>query len=198
MLVSCYVAPNPSSSTKCQSIKIGSDLWQLIKTSVWQEKCFMFSQAHFTSHNMSHFWSPIHYTYKIFLTSDAKSETNWNQINQINRLTYFCLTQHEASLYRTPNYLMENQKQSKSIQYCSNLLYTFHGKKVFDDGDLHICTLLQQQHYCFTTRIHLKKKLMFDSLRRFIDSWSNFVSFSLGLNLLFERKSISKHILNTG
>ena len=135
---------------------------------------------------------------KYFWLQTKKSETNWNQINQINRRTYFCLTQHEASLYRTPNYLMENQKQSKSIQYCSNLLYTFHGKKVFDDGDLHICTLLQQQHYCFTTRIHLKKKLMFDSLRRFIDSWSNFVSFSLGLNLLFERKSISKHILNTG
>ena len=124
-----------------------------------------------------YFWSPIHYAYEIFLTSDAKSGTNWNQINQINRLTYFCLTIHEESLYRTPNYLMENQKQSKSIQYCSKLLYTFHGKKVFDDGDLHICTLLQQQHYCFTTRIHLKKKLMFDSLRRFIDSWSNFVSF---------------------
>ena len=144
---------------------------------------------------MSIFWSPIHYTYEIFLTSDEKSETNWNQINQFNRLTYFCLTLHKESLYLTPNYLMENQKQSKSIQYCSKLLYTFHGKKVFDDGDLHICTLLQQQHYCFTTRIHLKKKLMFDSLRRFIDSWSNFVSFSLGLNLLFERKSISKHIL---
>ena len=130
MLVSCYVAPNPSSSTKCQSIKIGSDLWQLIKTSVWQEKCFIFSQAHFTSHNMSIFWSPIYYAYEIFLTSDAKSETNWNQINQITRLTYFCLTLHEESLYRTPNYLMENQKQSKKIQYCSNLLYTFHGKKV--------------------------------------------------------------------
>ena len=94
---------------------------------------------------------------KYFWLQTQKSETNWNQINQINRLTYFCLTLHEESLYHTPNYLMENQKQSKSIQYCSKLIINISRQKGFDDGDLHICTLLQQQLYCFTTRIHLKK-----------------------------------------
>ena len=123
---------------------------------------------------MSIFWSPIHYTYKIFLTSDAKSETNWNQIN---RLTYFCLTLHEASLYLNAELFNGKSETIKTYPMLFKLIVIISRQKGFDDGDLHICTLVQQQHYCFTTRIHLKNKLMFDSLGRFIDSCSNFVSF---------------------
>ena len=130
MPVSCYNMPNPSSARRCQSFTIGSDLWQLIKTSVWQEECLCFLQAHFTSNTLPNIFQPV--MPMKFAFRSWNDGTNWNQINQ-NRAEWRLV----------------------KLDYTSNVtLYhaeLFNGKSETIESCLGIH---QSNCYYFTTNIH--------------------------------------------
>ena len=95
------------------------------------------------------------------------------------------LTTHQMSLYITPNYLMENRKQSKAVQAYINLTVIISLQIFTKIRDLHICLQWKQINGAFILEV-----CVFDSSRRFtLTVLFHAIVFS-GLNVSFGEKIV--------
>ena len=95
------------------------------------------------------------------------------------------LTTHQMSLYITPNYLMENRKQSKAVQAYINLTVIISLQIFTKIRDLHICLQWNQINGAFILEV-----CVFDSSRRFtLTVLFHAIVFS-GLNVSFREKIV--------